>query len=90
LTRIDALSSNGDLHYYEYCKERLAELKDEEIRPAPLVRGGDLIAMGITPGPIFTDILRQVEDAQLGGELNSREEALEWIHRHYGHRGKNE
>jgi len=90
LTRIDALSSNGDLHYYEYCKERLAELKDEEIRPAPLVRGGDLIAMGIIPGPIFTDILRQVEDAQLGGELNSREEALEWIHRHYGHRGKNE
>jgi len=87
LARIDALSSNGDLHYYQFCKERLAELKEEEIHPAPLVRGGDLIAMGFNPGPIFADILRQVEDAQLGGELTNREEALEWIQRNYGHRG---
>jgi poly(A) polymerase len=86
LARIDALSSNGDLQYYQFCKERLNELKEEEIRPAPLVRGDDLIALGFTPGPIFADILRQVEDAQLGGELSSREEALEWIQRHYGQR----
>jgi poly(A) polymerase len=86
LARIDALSSNGDLQYYRFCKERLGELKDEEIRPAPLVRGDDLIALGLTPGPIFADILRQVEDAQLGGELTSREAALEWIQRHYGQR----
>ena len=93
LARIDALSSNGDLQYYQFCKERLAELKEEEIRPAPLGGGrqgrglgGDLIALGLTPGPIFADILRQVEDAQLGGELTSREEALEWIQRHYGQR----
>ncbi|HMA80492.1 MAG TPA: CCA tRNA nucleotidyltransferase [Candidatus Binatia bacterium] len=87
LARIDALSSNGDLSYYRFCKERLAELEDEEIRPAPLVRGDDLIAMGLTPGPIFSVILRQVEDQQLGGELRSREEALEWVKRNYSHRG---
>jgi putative nucleotidyltransferase with HDIG domain len=86
LARIDALSSNGDLQYYRFCKERLGELKEEEIRPTPLVRGDDLIALGLTPGPIFADILRQVEDAQLGGELTSREQALEWIQRHYGQR----
>jgi poly(A) polymerase len=87
LARIDALSSNGDLQYYRFCKERLAELKDEEIRPAPLLRGGDLIALGLTPGPMFTDILRQVEDAQLGGDLQSRQEALEWLQRNYRNRG---
>jgi poly(A) polymerase len=87
LARIDALSSNGDLSYYRFCKERLAELEDEEIRPAPLVRGDDLIAMGLTPGPMFSVILRQVEDQQLGGELRSREEALEWVKRNYSHRG---
>ncbi|MGE5218425.1 MAG: CCA tRNA nucleotidyltransferase [Chloroflexota bacterium] len=87
LARIDALSSNGDLSYYRFCKERLAALEDEEIRPAPLVRGDDLIAMGLTPGPIFSVILRQVEDQQLGGELRSREEALEWVKRNYSHRG---
>jgi poly(A) polymerase len=86
LARSDALSSNGDLQYYRFCKERLGELKEEEIRPTPLVRGDDLIALGLTPGPIFADILRQVEDAQLGGELTSREAALEWIQRHYGQR----
>ena len=87
LARIDALSSNGDLRYYQFCKERLAELDHEEIRPAPLVRGGDLIALGLTPGPIFSEILRRIEDHQLGGDLGSREEALEWVKRHYSYRG---
>ena len=84
LARIDALSSNGDLQYYQFCREHLAGLNQEQIRPEPLVRGGDLIAMGLTPGPIFAEILRQVEDAQLGGELTSRDQALEWVRRHYG------
>ncbi len=83
LTRIDALSSNGDLRYYRFCQERLAELKQEEMRPPPLVRGDDLIALGLKPGPIFAEILRQIEDAQLGGEIQSREEALQWIRQHY-------
>ena len=87
LTRIDALSSSGDLSHYQFCKERLDKLAEEEIRPAPLVRGGDLIAMGFEPGPIFAQILRQVEDQQLGGELRSRDEALDWIKRKYSHRG---
>jgi poly(A) polymerase len=83
LTRIDALSSNGDLGYYLFCKERLASLKEEEIRPAPLLRGDDLIALGYKPGPLFAKILREVEDQQLGGELDSREEALDWVKRNY-------
>ena len=83
LARIDALSSNGDLTYYQFCMERLAGLKEEEIRPEPLIRGSDLISMGYTPGPLFAKILRQVEDAQLGGELRSREEALEWVGKNF-------
>ena len=51
----------------------------EEFRPAPLVRGGDLIALGFQPGPQFKEILRQVEDAQLGGELHDRDQAIEWV-----------
>jgi putative nucleotidyltransferase with HDIG domain len=86
LTRIDALAASGDLRYYQFCKERLAEFQKEEIHPAPLLRGRDLIAMGFTPGPIFTEILKQIEEAQLGGELASREEAVEWVHRNYRER----
>lgn len=79
LARIDALSSNGDLSYYRFCQERREALPEEQIRPAPLVRGGDLIALGLVPGPRFKELLRQVEDAQLGGELSDREQALAWI-----------
>lgn len=83
LARIDALSSNGDLRYYRFCQERRAELKDDEIRPAPLLRGTDLIRLGLKPGPLFAQILRQVEDLQLGGELNNREQAIEWVERNF-------
>jgi poly(A) polymerase len=87
LTRIDALASNGDLQYYHFCKERLAQLSEAQIRPAPLVRGTDLIALGLVPGPIFAEILQRVEDQQLGGELTSREQALEWVQKNYAQRG---
>ena len=87
LTRIDALSANGDLQYYRFCKQKQIELRDEGIHPAPLLRGRDLIAMGFTPGPIFQQILKQVEEAQLGGELASREQAMAWVDKHFGNRG---
>jgi poly(A) polymerase len=87
LTRIDARAANGDLSHYEFCKAKLAELKEEEIHPEPLVRGRDLIALGLTPGPIFGQILAQVEEAQLGGELHNREQAIAWIKERFAHRG---
>jgi poly(A) polymerase len=87
LTRIDALSANGDLQYYRFCQEKLAELKQEEIHPEPLLRGRDLIAMGFSPGPNFHDILKEIEEAQLAGELSSREQAIDWVYKHYGNRG---
>jgi poly(A) polymerase len=87
LTRIDALSANGDLQYYRFCTQKLAELKQEEIHPEPLLRGRDLIAMGFSPGPSFHEILKEIEEAQLAGELSSREQAMDWVHKHYGKRG---
>lgn len=87
LTRIDALSANGDLQYYRFCQQKLAELKQEEIHPEPLLRGRDLIAMGFSPGPNFHDILKEIEEAQLAGELSSREQAIDWVNKRYGNRG---
>ena len=84
LARIDALSASGDLQHYHFCKQKMAELKEEEIRPEPLLRGKDLIEMGFSPGPIFQEILRQVEEAQLEGEITTKEQATEWVRRQYG------
>ena len=83
LTRIDALSASGDLRYYHFCKQKMAELKHEEIHPKPLLRGKDLIAMGFSPGPLFHTILKEIEEAQLEGEIQTREQAVERVTRRY-------
>jgi len=44
-----------------------------------LVRGEDIVAMGIEPGPQVGGVLSAVREAQLEGVLSSREEALEWV-----------
>jgi len=86
VTRLDALASNGDLQYYDFCRQKMAELKHEEIHPPPLVTGKDLIALGLEPGPIFHVILDRVKEAQLEGELRDRQQALDWIEKEYGGR----
>jgi poly(A) polymerase len=83
LTRIDALAASGDLRYYRFCINKLKELKQEEIRPAPLLTGTDLIEMGFLPGPLFGEILRRVEEGQLEGEFKTKEEAASWVRQNY-------
>lgn len=83
LHRLDCLASHGDLSSYRFCEQKLKELSEEEIRPAPLVSGYDLIDLGLKPGPIFSEILTALEDLQLEGELTSKEEALDWVRAHY-------
>jgi poly(A) polymerase len=79
LHRLDCLSSHRDLTNYELAKRLLEETPPEEIKPAPLLRGDDLIAQGYTPGPRFKEILQAVEDAQLDGRLHSHEDALRLV-----------
>ncbi len=79
LHRLDCLASHGDLTNYELARRMLEETPTEVIKPAPLVRGGDLIAQGYTPGPRFKQILQAVEDAQLEGKVRTRDEALKLV-----------
>lgn len=83
LCRIDALSSNGDLRYYDFCQRRLAELGQDDVRPEPLLRGRDLIRLGYAPGPSFSAMLGAVEEAQLDGILRTREQAEAWVRESY-------
>lgn len=47
------------------------------LAPQPLVDGDALIAMGLTPGPRFAEILRAVYDAQLDGRVTDAAAARE-------------
>jgi poly(A) polymerase len=79
LHRLDVTSSHGDLSLYEFAKRRREELPEEEVRPALLVTGRDLISAGYKPGPRFKEMLALAEDAQLEGRIHTTEEGLEMI-----------
>jgi poly(A) polymerase len=79
LHRMDCLASHRNLSLYEFAKERYEAAEPTQIRPTPLITGEDLIALGYRPGPDFRRMLNLVEDAQLEGRVQSREEALQMI-----------
>ncbi len=83
LHRLDCLASHGSLETYEFCREKLSEISHEELRPPRLITGEDLKALGLPPGPLFSNILDQVEDAQLDGELKTREDAIEFVKKNW-------
>jgi poly(A) polymerase len=84
LHRLDCLSSHRRLESYGFVRRTLAETPAEQIRPPRLLTGDDLLEMGYKPGPLFSEILRDVEDAQLEGLVNSEEEAKEHVQRNFG------
>jgi poly(A) polymerase len=83
LHRIDCLSSHGNLSLYDFVRQRLEQMPEEEIRPKPLLTGEDLIGLGYQPGPQFRDILSAVEDAQLEGALHAKDDALAFVRREF-------
>jgi poly(A) polymerase len=83
LHRIDCQASHGDLSLYQYTREKMAEMTPETIRPTPLITGDDLMAAGYKPGPRFKEILSAVEDGQLEGRLQTRDQAMDLVHREF-------
>ena len=83
LHRVDCEGSHRMLDNYEFLLRKREEFANEPIIPLPLVRGDDLIALGLNPGPKFGEILEAAETQQLEGKLRTREEALEWVKREY-------
>ena len=79
LHRVDCASSHGMLDNYEFLLRKRAEFASEPIIPPPLVRGTDLIALGMRPGPQLGQMLEAIETQQLEGALRDREEALAWL-----------
>ena len=79
LHRVDCLGSWGGLDNYNFLNEKMIEFANEPIIPAPLLTGKDLIEFGWAPGPNLGETLNSVQDLQLEGTLNSKEEALEWV-----------
>jgi poly(A) polymerase len=88
LHRLDCLSSHRHLDAYNFVRRMLEETPTEEMRPVRLLTGNDLQRLGYQPGPLFSKILRSLEDAQLEGLVRSREQAIAFVARHYGENGE--
>lgn len=79
LHRVDCLGSHGMCDNYDFLRAKQEEFSREPLIPAPLITGRDLIALGMRPGPLFKEILEQVQTLQLEGALANRENALAWV-----------
>ena len=90
LHRLDCRACHGMLDHYAFLEQKIQAFEQEPVLPEPWVRGNDLIAMGLKPGPHFGKILKQAYDQQLEGNVKNREALLQWLHQQADRRPKTE
>ena len=71
-------AEQGSISGIEHCRQQL-QLPPADLDPPQLLSGNDLQEQGLAAGPLFREILKQVRDAQLLGELNDKAAALQWV-----------
>jgi len=78
LATADCVGRTGefDCTAMEWFLARARSLGVEHRPPGPLLLGRHLLALGVAPGPGMGDILREVYERQLDGEVASLEQAL--------------
>ena len=91
VARADCLGRTGDFDCsaMDWFLERARELGVEHLPPAPLLMGRHVLALGVPPGPRVGELLRQIYEQQLDGEITSVEAAMaaaaELLKRSAGH-----
>ena len=74
----DCLGRAGrfDCSAMDWFLERARELGVDRSPPRPLLLGRHLIDLGMTPGPKIGELLKQVYEKQLDGEITTTDEAI--------------
>jgi tRNA nucleotidyltransferase (CCA-adding enzyme) len=77
VARADCLGRTGDFPpvAMEWFLERVRQLDVMERPPEPLLRGRDVLALGVAPGPEVGRIVKAVYERQLDGAVRTAEEA---------------
>ena len=84
LHRMDCMAAHRNLDIYNFVRELHESVPEQDVRPAPLLSGRELIAAGFNPGPAFKQMLQAVEDAQLENAISTPEEALALVREKFG------
>jgi len=84
LHRVDCLGSHGRLDVHDFLIEQAKELDNQpEIHP-PLLKGDDLLQLGMQPGPALGALLNEIREKQLQDELKTPDEARTWAKQKIG------
>jgi tRNA nucleotidyltransferase (CCA-adding enzyme) len=88
LARADCLGRTGtfDCSAMDWFIERARALGVEHQPPPPFVLGRHLLELGLQPGPRVGEVLKQVYEKQLDGEITSVEDGVEEARRIIGAR----
>jgi poly(A) polymerase len=65
-------------HPVRLAKRRALAIDKEHIRPAPLLNGHELIALGAAPGPMVGQLAQELYIIQLEEQLHTPQEAASW------------
>jgi tRNA nucleotidyltransferase (CCA-adding enzyme) len=80
VAKSDCLGRTGyfDCSAMDWFVERARTLGVQHEPPPPLLLGRHLLALGLKPGPRIGEILKQVYERQLDGEITSLDEAIDF------------
>ena len=79
LQRAIQLATQQSIEAIEVFQQRVQALGDTPLRPAPLLNGHDLMALGIASGPQLGRIVHELYLAQLEGTLQTKAQAEQWV-----------
>ncbi|MFA5795151.1 MAG: CCA tRNA nucleotidyltransferase [Candidatus Brocadiia bacterium] len=79
LHRADRLACDMDLKPYHKAVRLYKKYSKKELKPTPLLNGYDLIKLKLKPGPIFSELLHKLEEAQLENSVKTKSEAIALI-----------
>jgi tRNA nucleotidyltransferase (CCA-adding enzyme) len=83
VARADCRGRTGgfDCSAMDWFIERARLLGVEHQPPAPLVLGRHVLALGVPPGPRVGELLKQVYEKQLDGEVRTVDEGIAYLRR---------
>lgn len=76
LARALLVRLGGDYSHLTGLQADLEALPEVRRRPPEFISGRDLITLGLTPGPVFKDLIDKVRDLTILGEVSDRDQAL--------------
>jgi len=79
LYKADVAACHGNFSALPRIAAVRRELGRKALIPPPLLRGEDVLALGVPPGSRVGELLREAADLQLDGRLPDRAAALVWL-----------